>query len=95
MSVTSTPTTTLDAKAPAGEAPLTLTTEPPRPLGFTDQLAMWGNLGISLFGPRELVLTELNAQQAPKQTMQAETAMAAVANGKDGSDEPHDPNSIN
>ncbi|HEX3199356.1 MAG TPA: cytosine permease [Propionibacteriaceae bacterium] len=51
MSVTSTPTTTLDAEGPAGEAPLTLTTEPPRPLGFTDQLAMWGNLGISLFGP--------------------------------------------
>lgn len=33
------------------EAPLTLTTEPPRTLTFTDQLAMWGNLGISLFGP--------------------------------------------
>jgi len=33
------------------EAPLTLTTEPPRTLGFLDQLAMWGNLGISLFGP--------------------------------------------
>ena len=33
------------------EAPLTLTTEPPRTLGFVDQLAMWGNLGISLFGP--------------------------------------------
>ena len=28
-----------------------LTTEPPRPLRFVDQLAMWGNLGISLFGP--------------------------------------------
>ena len=35
----------------AAEAPLTLTTEPPRPLSFVDQLAMWGNLGISLFGP--------------------------------------------
>ena len=33
------------------EAPLTLTTDPPRTLGFLDQLAMWGNLGISLFGP--------------------------------------------
>ena len=33
------------------EAPLTLTTDPPRTLGFVDQLAMWGNLGISLFGP--------------------------------------------
>jgi nucleobase:cation symporter-1, NCS1 family len=47
MSVTS----TLDAEGPSREAPLTLTTEPPRPLGFTDQLALWGNLGISLFGP--------------------------------------------
>ena len=37
------------AKRP--EAPLVLTTQPPRPLGLTDQLAMWGNLGISLFGP--------------------------------------------
>jgi nucleobase:cation symporter-1, NCS1 family len=33
------------------EAPLTLTTDPPRTLSFLDQLAMWGNLGISLFGP--------------------------------------------
>jgi NCS1 family nucleobase:cation symporter-1 len=36
---------------PDNEAPLTLTTDPPRPLRFSDQLAMWGNLGISLFGP--------------------------------------------
>ncbi len=36
---------------PRPEAPLTLTTDPPRPLGLLDQLAMWGNLGISLFGP--------------------------------------------
>ena len=60
-----------------------------------DRLMVMSNGGISLFGPRELVLTELNAQQAPKQTMQADTAMAAVANGKDGFDEPYDPNSIN
>ncbi|MBP3864382.1 MAG: type I secretion system permease/ATPase [Pseudomonas sp.] len=60
-----------------------------------DRLMVMSNGGLSLFGPRELVLTELNAQQAPKQTMQADTAMAAVANGKDGFDEPHDPNSIN
>jgi nucleobase:cation symporter-1, NCS1 family len=52
MSVTSTPANTLDApERPASEAPLTLTTEPPRPLRFSDQLAMWANLGISLFGP--------------------------------------------
>jgi nucleobase:cation symporter-1, NCS1 family len=52
MSVTS---THVPASSPAEpevrEAPLTLTTEPPRPLRFTDQLALWGNLGISLFGP--------------------------------------------
>jgi nucleobase:cation symporter-1, NCS1 family len=52
MSATSTPISTTETSGRASrEAPLTLTTEPPRPLGFTDQLAMWGNLGISLFGP--------------------------------------------
>jgi NCS1 family nucleobase:cation symporter-1 len=52
MSVTSTPTNTSGVSEPrTREAPLTLTTEPPRPLRFTDQLALWANLGISLFGP--------------------------------------------
>ena len=52
MSVTSTHVpSTPSAEPEAREAPLTLTTEPPRPLRFTDQLAMWANLGISLFGP--------------------------------------------
>ena len=52
MSVTAADHCTSDAaEARAAEAPLTLTTEPPRPLSFGDQLAMWGNLGISLFGP--------------------------------------------
>src|SRR5215203_5812902 len=52
MSITSTQTSTTETfKRATSEAPLTLTTEPPRPLGFVDQLAMWGNLGISLFGP--------------------------------------------
>jgi nucleobase:cation symporter-1, NCS1 family len=52
MSVTSTPATTPDVSEHARrEAPLTLTTEPPRTLRFTDQLALWANLGISLFGP--------------------------------------------
>ena len=60
-----------------------------------DRLMVMSNGGISLFGPRELVLTELNAQQTPKQAMQSDTAMASVANGKDSFDEPHDPNSIN
>lgn len=50
MTVTTRPT----APAPGAvrsEAPLVLTTDPPRNLSFLDQLAMWGNLGISLFGP--------------------------------------------
>ena len=52
MSVTSTPANTPDVSdLHTREAPLTLTTEPPRPLRFTDQLALWANLGISLFGP--------------------------------------------
>ena len=52
MSVTSTQTSTTGASdRTSREAPLTLTTEPPRPLGFSDQLALWANLGISLFGP--------------------------------------------
>ena len=52
MSVTSTPNNTTGvSELPAREAPLTLTTEPPRPLRFADQLALWANLGISLFGP--------------------------------------------
>jgi nucleobase:cation symporter-1, NCS1 family len=52
MSVTSTHVSaTPPAESEVREAPLTLTTEPPRPLRFTDQLALWGNLGISLFGP--------------------------------------------
>jgi nucleobase:cation symporter-1, NCS1 family len=52
MSATSAQTSTTETVERAtSEAPLTLTTEPPRPLGFIDQLALWGNLGISLFGP--------------------------------------------
>src|SRR5215213_11532237 len=52
MSVTSPQTSTSETfERATSEAPLTLTTEPPRPLGFIDQLAMWGNFGISLFGP--------------------------------------------
>ncbi len=50
MSVTTEPTVPVAASA-RSEAPLTLTTEPPRTLKFADQLALWGNLGISLFGP--------------------------------------------
>ena len=50
---TSAPTTVEGSSAPGRrpEAPIVLTTEPPRPLRFLDQFAMWANLGISLFGP--------------------------------------------
>jgi nucleobase:cation symporter-1, NCS1 family len=50
MTVSEKPLVT-EAALNRAEAPLVLTTEPPRPLRFVDQLAMWGNLGISLFGP--------------------------------------------
>jgi putative hydroxymethylpyrimidine transporter CytX len=50
MTVSEKPSAT-DVALIKSEAPLVLTTEPPRPLRFVDQLAMWGNLGISLFGP--------------------------------------------
>jgi putative hydroxymethylpyrimidine transporter CytX len=33
------------------DAPLTLTTEPPRVLGLADQVALWGSLGVSLLLP--------------------------------------------
>ncbi|WP_018155643.1 hypothetical protein [Demetria terragena] len=39
------------ATATNSEAPLTLTSDPPRPLGGFDQVILWANLGISLFGP--------------------------------------------
>lgn len=51
MAIESPSTTPEGVQRTRPEAPLTLTTEPPRPLRFTDQLAMWANLGISLFGP--------------------------------------------
>ncbi len=43
--------TTTQRRPTSVEAPLVLTTETPRTLGFLDQFTLWGNLGISLFGP--------------------------------------------
>jgi NCS1 family nucleobase:cation symporter-1 len=40
-----------DRKTTQAEAPLVFTTDTPRTLGFFDQFTLWGNLGISLFGP--------------------------------------------
>ncbi len=44
----------------ATEAPLTLSTEPPRTLGAWAQIALWANLGISLFGPLTGALVALS-----------------------------------
>lgn len=47
----SVPTTTPSSRHGGAEASLRLDTEPPRTLGTFDQVALWGNLGVSLFGP--------------------------------------------
>ena len=65
MSTTSTRSEATAAAVSAPEAPLILTTEPPRTLRFTDQLAMWGNLGISLFGPLTGALIATTAGSVP------------------------------
>ena len=68
------------------EAPLVLTTEPPRPLGFVDQLAMWGNLGISLFGPLTgaLVATTRAPVSGPKRLMPRLPHMASWSTKRNG-----------
>ncbi|HEY1487471.1 MAG TPA: cytosine permease, partial [Micromonosporaceae bacterium] len=35
----------------AGEAPLTLDEEPPKVLGWLDQIGLWGNLGVTILAP--------------------------------------------
>ena len=44
-------TTAVRKPSTTTEAPLVLTTDAPRTLGFFNQFTLWGNLGISLFGP--------------------------------------------
>ncbi|MCA1824033.1 MAG: cytosine permease [Frankia sp.] len=44
-------TAMLERPVPTGEAPRTLTEPPPQPLGLVDQVALWGNLGITLTLP--------------------------------------------
>src|SRR5215470_9959190 len=44
--------TVLEPVAPASTEPgLTLADPPPRTLGLLDQVALWGNLGMTLLGP--------------------------------------------
>ena len=47
----STQTSVRRARSENVEAPLNLTTDTPRTLGYLDQFTLWGNFGISLFGP--------------------------------------------
>lgn len=49
--MTSTLSTPAVAADDTAEAPYTLTDAPPRPLGFADQFALWGNLAVSLALP--------------------------------------------
>ena len=47
------------------EVGLTLAEPPPRSLGFLDQLALWGNLGVSLLGPAYAAYVLAPAGTAP------------------------------
>lgn len=61
-----------DAARPA-EVPLTLDQAPPRPLGLGDQVALWGNLGISL-----LLLLTATFVLMPDPTLPALSLAAAL-----------------
>jgi NCS1 family nucleobase:cation symporter-1 len=63
---------------PAGEAPATLLEPPPRALGLADQLALWGNLGITLTLPVAAAFV-LNPFGLPPLSLVA--ALTAVAVG--------------
>jgi ATP-binding cassette subfamily C protein EexD len=62
-----------------------------------DRLMVMSGGAISLYGPREHVLAELNAQhqQAQKHAMPAGTSMASVNTSKGDADEPYDAQSSN
>lgn len=59
----------------AAEAPLRLDTNPPRTLGTLDQVVLWGNLGVSLFGPVTAVFV-LAPTGTPMSLVAAFTALA-------------------
>ena len=64
---------------PSDEAPLTLLEAPPRPLGFADQAALWGNLGITLTIPVAAAFVLQPVAGLPPLTMAA--AVTAVLLG--------------
>lgn len=73
----------MSSTAPIGlastEAPLTLLEEPPRPLGLWDQVALWGNLGITLTIPVAAVFVVQPAAGLPPLTLGA--ALVAILCG--------------
>ena len=69
-----------DRVAPlAGEAPRTLAEAPPRTLGLADQVALWGNLGITLTIPVAAAFVLQPSSQLPPMTLAA--AVTAVVLG--------------
>ena len=61
------------------EAPVTLLDDPPRPLGFWDQVALWGNLGITLTIPVAAVFVLHPVPELPPLTLGA--AVVAIVFG--------------
>jgi putative hydroxymethylpyrimidine transporter CytX len=61
------------------EAPVTLLEEPPRPLGLWDQIALWGNLGITLTIPVAAAFVLRPLPELPPLTLGA--AVAAILFG--------------
>src|SRR5512142_165067 len=61
------------------EAPVTLLEEPPRPLGLWDQIALWGNLGITLTIPVAAVFVLRPVAELPPLTLGA--AVTAIVFG--------------
>jgi nucleobase:cation symporter-1, NCS1 family len=61
----------------SAEAPLVLDFDPPKQLRFRDQFALWGNLGVSLFGP----ITAVYVVYTPKGQMPLAAAWLALLLG--------------
>src|ERR1700760_1774967 len=68
-------TSTLDRADDHAEVGPTLADPPPRTLGFLDQIALWGNLGVSLLGPAYAAYVLAPAGVAPLSLLAAFTAI--------------------
>jgi putative hydroxymethylpyrimidine transporter CytX len=78
VAVTATVERSYDAATQRAEAPLTLTEDPPRVLGWLDQIGLWGNLGMSILGPVTAIYILQPYQLAP---MSYVGAMVAIVVG--------------